>query len=66
VISLDMLTSPGKIKTLYSIIKEHVVSDLDVSQIINLAVYIKDLPKENLVSSNLNDSCFYGSSVCEK
>lgn len=66
VLSLGMLTSPGKIKTLYWIIKEHVVSDLDASQIINLALYVKDLPKENLVSSNLNDTCYYGSSVCEK
>lgn len=66
VLSLGILTSPGKIKSLYSILKQHITTDFDVSQIINLAMYIKDLPKENLVSSNLNDTCFYGSSVCEK
>lgn len=66
ILSLWILTSPSKIKSIYSIIKQHIVSDLDASQIINLSLYVKDLPKENLVSSNLNDTCFYGSSVCEK
>lgn len=66
ILSLWILTNPSKMKSIYSIIKKYIVSDLDASQIINLSLYIKDLPKENLVSSNLNDTCFYGSDVCEK
>lgn len=60
------ISSPSKIKSLYSTLNQHVITDLDISQIINLALYVKDLPRENIVSSNLNDSCFYGSDVCEK
>jgi hypothetical protein len=33
---------------------------------IQLALFVKDIPRENIVSSNLNDTCFYGSSICEK
>lgn len=66
VLSLWMLSSPSKIKWLYSVVKKHLETDLDATQIIALAMYLKELPKENIVSSNLNDTCFYGSSVCEK
>lgn len=66
ILSLWILTSPSKIKSLYWIIKKYIISDLTTAQIINLALYLKELPKENIVSSNLNDSCFYGSATCEK
>lgn len=66
VLSLWLLTSPSKIKSIYAIIKEHILTDLDLSQMVNLAIFIKDIPKENIVSSNLNDTCFYWSTVCEK
>jgi LCP family protein required for cell wall assembly len=66
ILSLWFLTNPSKVKSIYFIIKKHIVSDLDPSQIINLSLYVKDLPQENLVSSNLNDTCMYGSSICEK
>lgn len=66
ILSLWLLTSPSKIKSIYAIIKEHIVTDLDISQIIGLAMFARDIPKENIVSSNLNDTCFYWSTVCEK
>lgn len=66
VLNLWFLASPSKIKSVYSIFKDHVVTDLNLSQIITLALYLKDLPQDSIVSSNLNDSCFYWSSVCEK
>jgi len=66
VLSLWILTSPSKIKSIYAVIKENIISDLDILQMINLALFVRDIPKENIISSNLNDSCFYGSTVCEK
>lgn len=65
-LSLELITSPSKIKSIYNIVHEHIVTNLDVSQMIQLALFMKDIPRENIVSSNLNDTCFYGSSVCEK
>ena len=66
VLSLWLLANPSKVKSLYSIVKEHIISDMDLSQMISLALFLKDIPKQNIVSSNLNDSCFYWSNVCEK
>lgn len=65
-LSLELITSPSKIKSIYNIVNEHIITDLDLSQMIQLALFVKDIPRENIVSSNLNDTCFYGSSVCEK
>jgi len=65
-LSLELITSPSKIKSIYNIVNEHIVTDLDLAQMIQLALFVKDIPRENIVSSNLNDTCFYGSSICEK
>ncbi len=65
-LSLGLITSPSKIKSIYNIVQQHIVTNLDLSQMIQLALFMKDIPRENIVSSNLNDTCFYGSSVCEK
>lgn len=66
VLSLWLITSPSKIKSIYSIVSEHIITDFNLSQMITLWLFIKDIPRENIVSSNLNDTCFYGSNVCEK
>ena len=66
ILSLDLLTSPSKIKSIYSILQEHIITNLDMSQMIDLALFLKDIPKENIVSSNLNDWCFYWGYTCEK
>lgn len=66
IFSLWFFSSPSKIKSLYLILKEHIITDLNLSQIITLALYVKDLPTDNIISSNLNDTCFYWSGVCSK
>jgi RNA polymerase-interacting CarD/CdnL/TRCF family regulator len=44
---------------MYTTLKQYVETNLNLSQIIALALIVKDLPRENMVSSNLNDTCFY-------
>lgn len=65
-LSLDIIWSPSKIKSLYGIVSDSVETDLDLSQMIALALLWKEIPGENIVSSNLNDTCFYGSYSCMK
>lgn len=58
------LSSPSKIKELYQIISQYVKTDVDISTLIQLA---KQSREENkIVSFNLNNSCYYGSSACER
>lgn len=66
VLTLWFLSSPSKIKAMYTTLKQYVETNLNLSQIIALALIVKDLPRENMVSSNLNDTCFYWSWVCGK
>lgn len=66
VLTMWFLSSPSKIKSLYTILRQYITTDLDISQIIALALVSKEIPKDNIVSSNLNDTCFYGSAACEK
>lgn len=66
VLSLGLITSPSKIKSIYNLLQQYIVSDLSIEQMMSLALYLKDLPGENIVSSNLNDTCFYGSYSCTK
>lgn len=58
------LSNPIKMKELYSIMSEYVKTDLDLGAIIQLA---KQSRQENqIISFNLNNSCYYGSASCEK
>ena len=60
------LTSPWKIKELYEVFINHVYTDLNLQTIIKLA-YSLNWPWDfKIISSNLNDSCFYWSDTCEK
>jgi len=60
------LTSPWKIKELYEVFVNHVYTDLNLATIIKLA-YNLNWPWEfKVISSNLNDSCFYWSDTCIK
>lgn len=59
-------TSPWKIKELYDVFVNHVYTDLKLTTIIKLA-YNFNWPWEfKVLSSNLNDSCFYWSDTCQK
>jgi hypothetical protein len=44
---------------MYTTLKKYIQTDLTLSQIIGLALVLKDIPHDNIVSSNLNDTCFY-------
>ncbi len=65
-ISLDYLTSPTKISALYETFQQDIQTDIPLRKIIPLAVKIQDIKKENISSSNLNDSCFFWLDKCKK
>jgi LCP family protein required for cell wall assembly len=60
------LTSPWKIKELYEVFINHLYTDLTLSTIIKLAYYLNWSWDFKIITSNLNDSCFYWSNTCEK
>lgn len=60
------LTSPGKIKELYEVFINHVQTDLTLSTIVKLAYKLNWKWNFKVLSSNLNDSCYYWSDTCEK
>lgn len=64
--SLDILTSPTKIKSLYYAIVSHIKTDLSMGQIASLALFGKDIPTTNILAFNLNDSCFQGLAYCQR
>ncbi len=58
------LSSPSKIKKMYSLFSQYIQTDLDISTLLQLA---KQSREENkIISFNLNNSCFYWSPVCER
>jgi LCP family protein required for cell wall assembly len=59
------LKSPKKIKELYDVFEKYVYTNLQLQDILKLAIQIKSSQYE-IQSFNLNDSCFYGSLECEK
>ncbi|MFK7780642.1 MAG: LCP family protein [Candidatus Gracilibacteria bacterium] len=59
------LTSPLKVKELYDVFVNRVYTDLKLSTIIKLAYQLNSTTDFKVISSNLNDSCFYGSSNCK-
>lgn len=59
-LSSNVLTNPEKIKALYDSVSESIETDLDVSEIIELAKVAKDLGKQSVVShvlTNLDTDC---------
>lgn len=65
-LSLDYITSPSKMRALYYAVNSHIQTDLDMGQLLSIALFGKDLPSENILSFNLNDSCFQGLAFCER
>jgi LCP family protein required for cell wall assembly len=63
--SIDALTSPTKLSTLYSTVTGHIKTDLQFDEIIELAFFAKDLKSSNMLSFNLNDGCFQSVSFCQ-
>ncbi len=60
------LTSPLKIKKLYDVFAKYVDTDLKLSTLIQLVYNINWSWKFNILSSNLNNSCYYWSGLCTK
>lgn len=57
-------TSAWKIKDLYGLINKYIDTDLEIKTIINIALKLKE--ENQIVSSNLNDTCSYGWADCQK
>ena len=60
------LTSPWKIKELYEVFNKYLYTDISLSTLIKLAYTLKWNSNYKIISSNLNDSCFYWSDSCSK
>ncbi len=64
--SLGTLSNPLKIKALYGSVSSHLKTDLSFEEMAALALFARDLPSENILSFNLNDSCFQSISTCDR
>jgi len=64
VISNGLLKNTSKIKELYQVFSKYVETDLSLWEMVSLASFAKQ--DYSIISSNLNDSCFYGTENCEK
>jgi len=60
------LTSPWKIKELYEVFNKYLYTDLKLSTLLKLAYTLNSSSDYKIISSNLNDSCFYWSDICAK
>lgn len=60
------LKSPLKIKALYNVFKEYVDTDLSLTTLLKISYTLNTKWDYKIVSSNLNNSCFYWSSSCTK
>jgi len=65
-LALNILLNPMKIKMLFNAISNNVKTDLGLSQMISLGLFAKGVPTGNILSSNLNDSCFQSVAVCSR
>jgi len=64
--SLGFLTDIGKMRSVYATLSEDVKTNLNIGQLLFLATQALEIPKDHIVSSNFNDTCFSETSVCEK
>jgi hypothetical protein len=65
-LSLGTLSNPAKLQALYSAVSSNVQTDLNFKELLALALFAKELPSENILSFNLNDSCFQSLSLCDR
>jgi LCP family protein required for cell wall assembly len=63
--SIDALTSPTKLSNLYSAVADNIKTNLQLDEIIDLALFAKDLNSSKMLSFNLNDGCFQSVSFCK-
>lgn len=65
-LSLGTLSNPAKLQALYSAVSTNVQTDLTVKEMAALALFAKELPSQNILSFNLNDSCFQSLALCDR
>lgn len=65
-LSMDVLTSPTKLNSLYLAIKNHIITDIPLDVGFSLAAWAQDLPHDSLLSFTLNDSCYQGDAYCDR
>ena len=63
-LSLDMLTSPEKLKNLYEVLEAHIHSDMGLTDIGLFALFAKDIPRDHIYSANISEGCYSASSPC--
>ena len=66
ILNLGYLKSPSKTKNLYNAIRTNIKTDLNIKTILSLASTFKSNDEKNILSFNLNDSCFYSITECQQ
>jgi anionic cell wall polymer biosynthesis LytR-Cps2A-Psr (LCP) family protein len=59
ILSTYLITSPLKIKELYDVFSKNVFTNISVAKMLDLAYSFRDIKDFSIISSNMNDSCFY-------
>lgn len=65
-LSLGYFKDSKKIRDLYGALKKYVETDMDISTLLRLALDFKASQNKELLSFNLNDTCYIGSPICSK
>jgi LCP family protein required for cell wall assembly len=60
------ITSPWKIKELYKVFEKYIYTDIKLSTLLKIVYALNWTHDYKIISSNLNDSCFYWSDTCSK
>lgn len=62
--NLWFLTNWSKVKDLYLTLSKNIKTDMQVWEIIALALYAKDIDRNHIKTFNLNDSCYFDVKKC--
>lgn len=66
IVEEGFLKNLSKIKKLYSIFSEYIITDIDLENLLKMSYLHSKIPNMEIISSNINDSCFYWAYSCEK
>lgn len=66
ILSKYLITSPSKIKELYNVFNKNIKTDISLTKALSFAYSFRNIDEFSIITSNVNDSCFYGSGVCTK
>lgn len=65
-LSKYLITSPWKVKDLYWVFTENVWTNVPLTKALSLAYSFRNIWEYEIISSNMNDTCFYWSWICSK